>query len=210
MHITQHIQLNILKPTTTIDEIEAGCKHAREKQFAAVCVPSLFVKKSKELLQGSSVQVATAINYPFGYAPTEVKLAEALLAIVDGVDELQVVANTMVIKNNDWRYIANEINHLLPIIREKVKTVTIIFETSLLTDDELIKCCHIYSVAGIDYVQTATDYSSSALTAQTIQTLKQNLPAHIKRIAAGGIDNLNTAEELIQLGASRIATTHLL
>jgi deoxyribose-phosphate aldolase len=210
MQVNEYIQLNILKATTTINEIEAGCKQAIDQQYAAVCVPALFVKRCKELLQGSNVQVATVINYPLGYSATEAKLAEALLAIVDGADEINIVANTMVIKNNDWQYIANEINHLVPVTREKVKTFTVIFETSLLTADELVKCCRIYSAAGIDYIQTATEYAASPLSMEVVQLLKQNLPSHIKLIAAGKIDALATATEFIEAGASRVATSLLL
>jgi deoxyribose-phosphate aldolase len=210
MKLNEAIQYCVLQPTTTITEIENACTIAIEKQFAALCVPALFVKKSKELLQGSNVQVATVINYPLGYSATEVKLAEALLAILDGADELQFVANTMVIKNNDWQYIAKEINHLLPVIRERVKTVTVIFETSLLTQDELIKCCNIYSVAGIDFVQTATTNAAAPLSMESFQLIKQHLPAHIQLVAAGGIDNQQTAEQFVSAGAARIPTSHLL
>jgi deoxyribose-phosphate aldolase len=98
MKINQYIDHTILKPVTVIAQIKNLCAEARQHEFAAVCVPPIFVKKSKELLNGSVVRVATVIGFPFGYSAIEAKLAEILLSIVDGADELDVVINFTAIK----------------------------------------------------------------------------------------------------------------
>src|SRR3954468_15826209 len=119
MTINQYIDHTILKPTTLIADIEKVCKEAKEFGFAAVCIPPPFVKISKVLLQGSAVKVATVIGFPFGYSAVEAKLAEILFAMVDVSDELDVVVNILAIKNNDWQYISNEINHIIPVVKSK-------------------------------------------------------------------------------------------
>ncbi|MEA3425101.1 MAG: 2-deoxyribose-5-phosphate aldolase, partial [Bacteroidota bacterium] len=91
MKLNQYIDHTILKPTTLLSDIEKLCAEARQYGFAAVCVPPNFVKKAKELTEGSAVKVATVIGFPFGYSAVEAKIAEILLAIVDGADELDVV-----------------------------------------------------------------------------------------------------------------------
>ena len=141
MKLNQYIDHTILKPTTTLAEIEQLCNEAKEFQFAAVCVPPTVVKKAKELLQESDVKIATVIGFPFGYSAIEAKLAEILLAIVDGADEVDVVVNLLAIRNNDWHYVANEINHIMPIVKNKNKVIKIICESGILTQDELLKCC---------------------------------------------------------------------
>ena len=99
MTLNSYIDHTILKPTTLISDIEKLCAEAIEYQFAAVCIPPNFVKRAKSLVDGSSVKVATVIGFPFGYSAVEAKIAEILLAIVDGVDELDVVINISAIKN---------------------------------------------------------------------------------------------------------------
>ena len=69
----------------------------------------------------STIKTATVIGFPFGYCAIEAKVAEIVLAIVDGADELDMVINISAIKNNDWNFIANEINTILPIIRNRNK-----------------------------------------------------------------------------------------
>jgi deoxyribose-phosphate aldolase len=152
--VNQYIDHTILKPTCLVSDIQKVCEEAKQHAFAAVCVPPNFVKLAKELTAGSNVKVATVIGFPFGYSATEAKIAEIILAMVDGADELDVVANISAIKNGDWMAIADEINHIMPVIRSKGKVVKIIIESGVLTDEEIIKCCDIYGIAGIDYLKT--------------------------------------------------------
>jgi deoxyribose-phosphate aldolase len=204
MKLNQYIDHTILKPTTLVSDIEKVCSEANQYEFAAVCIPPLFVKKSKELLKETNVKVATVIGFPFGYSAVEAKLAEILLAIVDGVDELDVVINFMAIKNNDWNYVANEINHLVPVIKSKDKVVKIIIESGVLTNDEILKCCELYGAAGIDYLKTSTGYAEKGATLEAVQLMKQNLPAHIQIKASGGIRDYEFARQLVEAGATRL------
>src|SRR5947207_1034063 len=101
MQLNRYIDHTILKPTTLIADIEKLCSEAKEYNFAAVCVPPPFVKQAKQLLNGSDTKTATVIGFPFGYSAIEAKIAEILLAIADGVDELDMVINIAALKNND-------------------------------------------------------------------------------------------------------------
>jgi deoxyribose-phosphate aldolase len=204
MNIAQYIDHTILKPTTLISDIDSLCSEAKQYGFAAVCVPPNFVKKAKELTAGSAVKVATVIGFPFGYSAVEAKIAEILLAIVDGVDELDVVINISAIKNGDWMYLADEINHIMPIIRSKGKVIKIIIESGILTDDEIIKCCEIYGMAGIDYLKTSTGYAEKGATVEAVKLFRLHLPANIQIKASGGIRDYAFAKQLVDAGATRL------
>ncbi len=207
MHINQYIDHTILKPTALISEIEKYCSEALQYKFAAVCVPPPFVKKIKGLLQGSQVKTATVIGFPFGYSAAEAKIAEILLAIIDGADELDVVINLIALKNNDWEYLANEINHIMPIIKQKNKVIKIIIESGVLTGDEIIKCCELYAAAGVDYLKTSTGYTEKGASVKDVLLMRKNLPAHVHVKASGGIKTYAFAKQLIEAGASRIGTS---
>lgn len=204
MEINKYIDHTILKPTTTVADIEKLCNEAETYHFAAVCVPPPFIKKSKELLKNSDVKVATVIGFPFGYSAVEAKLAEVLLALVDGVDELDIVINLIALKNNDWEYLANEINHLFPIIKEKGKTIKIIIESGVLTDEEIIKCCELYGAAGIDYLKTSTGYAEKGASVHAVELFRKHLPKGVQIKASGGIRDYAFAKELIDAGATRL------
>jgi len=202
--LNKYIDHTILKPTCLVADIEKLCAEAKQYDFAAVCVPPHFVKLAKEKLAGSTVQVATVIGFPFGYSATEAKIAEIILAMVDGADELDVVANISAIKNADWSAIADEINHIMPIIRSKGKVVKIIIESGVLTDDEIIKCCDIYGIAGIDYLKTSTGYAEKGASVEAVKLFRKHLPDQVKIKASGGIRDYAAAKLMIDAGATRI------
>ena len=202
--LNKYIDHTILKPTCLVADIEKLCAEAKQYDFAAVCVPPNFVKLAKEKLAGSTVQVATVIGFPFGYSATEAKIAEIILAMVDGADELDVVANISAIKNGDWSAIADEINHIMPIIRSKGKVIKIIIESGVLTDDEIIKCCDIYGIAGIDYLKTSTGYAEKGASVEAVKLFRKHLPDQVQIKASGGIRDYATAKLMIDAGATRI------
>ena len=204
MNIEAYIDHTILKPTTLIADIDALCKEANENNMAAVCVPPMFVKQAKTLLEKSNVKLATVIGFPFGYSAVEAKLAEVVLAIVDGADELDMVINIAALKNNDWQYLAKELNTILPIVKAKKKVIKIIIESGLLTDEEIIKCCDLYGIAGVDFLKTSTGYAETGATVHAVTLMRKHLAAAVKIKASGGVRTFNFAKELIEAGADRI------
>ncbi len=204
MKLNAYIDHTLLKPTALVSDIEKLCKEAIEYQFAAVCVPPNFVKKAKIFLEDSAVKLATVIGFPFGYSAVEAKLAEVVLAIVDGADELDIVANISAIKNGDWQYLANEMNHIMPIIQGKGKTIKVIIESGVLTDDEIIKCCELYGIAGIDYLKTSTGYAEKGATIEAVRLFRKHLPSNVQIKASGGIRDYAFAKQLVDAGATRL------
>jgi len=204
MNINSYIDHTVLKPTTTLQEVEQLCQEAIKYQFAAVCVPPLFVKKAKELVAGTAVKVATVIGFPFGYSAIEAKVAETVLAIVDGADELDLVINISAIKNKDWQFLASEINAILPIIRNKNKVIKIIIESGILTDEEIITCCDLYGAAGVDFMKTSTGYAATGATVEAVALMRKHLADAVQIKASGGIKNYTFAKALIEAGATRL------
>jgi deoxyribose-phosphate aldolase len=204
MNIAAYIDHTVLKSTTTQADIVKLCTEALENNFAAVCVPPLFVKMAKQMVTNSTVKVATVIGFPFGYSAIEAKVAEIILAIIDGADELDVVINISAIKNNDWQFLANEINTLMPIIRKQQKVIKIIIESGILTNAEIIKCCDLYGAAGVDFLKTSTGYAEVGATLEAVALIRKHLTNSIKIKASGGIKSYTFAKQLIDAGADRL------
>lgn len=204
MNINKYIDHTFLKPTALATDIEKLCKEAIDNQFAAVCIPPTFVKKAKALTKDSEVKVATVIGFPFGYSAIEAKIAESVLAILDGADELDVVINLIAVKNADWEYVANELNHIVPIIKSKEKVVKIIVESGILTDEELIKLCELFGPSEIDYMKTSTGYAEVGATLHAVELMRKHLPENIHIKASGGIKTYTFAKELVEAGATRL------
>jgi deoxyribose-phosphate aldolase len=207
MQINRYIDHTLLKPTVLIEDIDRLCKEALEYNFAAVCVPPPMLKIAKESLKDSPVKLATVIGFPFGYSAIEAKIAEIILAIVDGADELDVVIDLIALKNNDWQFLANEINHIMQVVKQKNKVIKIIIESGILTDEEVIRCCELYGAAGVDFLKTSTGYAEKGATVHAVKLMRNHLPQHVQIKASGGIKTFAFAEELIEAGATRIGSS---
>jgi deoxyribose-phosphate aldolase len=203
MNIAPFIDHTVLKPGLLIADVEAICTEAAQYGFAAVCIPPLMVKTAKIFLEGSGVKTATVIGFPFGYSAIEAKVAEAVLAMVDGADELDVVINFTAIKNGDWGYVASEINHLAPLIQGRQKAIKVILETGLLTEAEIVRCCEFYA-AGVDFVKTSTGYAEKGASVETVALMRKHLPPSVQVKASGGIRTYEFAKALLDAGATRL------
>jgi deoxyribose-phosphate aldolase len=208
MHIAGKIEYSMLQPDITVAAVELACTQSQEYGFASVAVPPLFVKMARSFLGQDKVQLSAAVGFPFGFSIIEAKLSEIVMATVDGADEFDIAVNIHAIKNNDWQYIAKEVNTILPFIRSKAKRINLIIETDYLTKEALKACCDIYGAAGVDAIVTGSNFNNSEVHIETVQLLRTFLASAVKIKVAGGIKNYSFARQLLQAGADRISCTN--
>lgn len=207
MEINRYIDHTVLKPTTTLEDVKQLCMQCVEYDFAAACVPPLYVKLAKQFLGATNTKIATVIGFPFGYSAIEAKVAETVLAIVDGADELDVVINISAVKNKDWEFLEKEIANIMYLVREKQKVIKIIIESGILLEEEIVQCCQLYAKYGVDFMKTSTGYAERGATVEAVKLMRANLPANIQIKASGGIRTFALAKELIAAGATRIGAS---
>ncbi|MDF2189420.1 deoxyribose-phosphate aldolase [Paraflavitalea sp. CAU 1676] len=204
MNIAQYIDHTLLKPTTTSDEIKKLCDEANQYGFAAVCVPPPFVGEAKKYLSAGNVKVATVIGFPFGYAVTAAKLAEARQAIQDGAQELDMVINLVALRAGNTALLASDIAAIVEAAHQEGRLVKVIFESGILSDAEIIECCRICAEAGADFVKTSTGYAEKGASVAAVQLMRKHLPSSIQIKASGGIRDYAFAKELVEAGANRL------
>jgi len=199
-------ELTLLAPGTTLENIDNLCKEAVENNYAAVCVPPLFVKKAATCLQHSKTNVATVVGYPYGYNVVEAKLAEIIMAMVDGVDELNVVANMTALKNNDWQYLARELNTILPVIQKQGKQIKIVVEANLLSTEELVKCCDLYGIAGVNFLSLSSGFTENIPSAEMVAQIRKHLADQVEIMFTAHFAQLEDQAAYIKNGLTRIGT----
>jgi deoxyribose-phosphate aldolase len=204
MNIAQFIDHTILKPTTTLEDIRKICAEAIEYKFAAVCVPPPFVRNAKMMLKDSEVKAATVVGFPFGYSVAKAKIFEMQQAIEDGADEIDVVVNLIALKAGQWTYLENEIKFLVEAAHKNGRIIKVIIESGILTTEEIIRCCELYSKMGVDFVKTSTGYAEKGASVEAVHIMKAHLPENIKIKASGGIRDFAFAKELVEAGADRL------
>lgn len=204
MNLAPFIDHTVLKNTTTIGDIDKLCSEAIQYSFVAVCVPPYFVQDAKRVVEGMPVKVATVIGFPLGYHHYKTKLSEAQLAIEDGADELDMVMNLAAFKSNDMAYVEAEVEALSKLTAETGKTVKVIIESGILSNEEIIKCCEVYSHFPIQFLKTSTGFGGEGASVHAVQLMRKHLPPQIQIKASGGIKTYSFAKELIDAGATRL------
>jgi deoxyribose-phosphate aldolase len=203
--LNKYIDHTNLKPFATKADIEKLCADAREWDFASVCVNPCDIALAKELLKGSDVMTCTVIGFPLGRNTTDIKVAETEAAYALGCDEFDMVINVGKLKDGCADYVRDEIAAIVK--AAKGKTVKVIIETGLLTDEEKALATRLSCEAGAHFVKTCTGVSAGVATVDDIKLMKANLSGDVKLKASSGIRTYEDAAALIEAGADRLGTS---
>src|SRR5437868_13924947 len=132
--IAKMIDHSLLQQPLTDDELDRGCRLAREYDVASVCIKPYYVRRAAELLAGSTVAVGTTIGFPHGGHVTAIKVAEAERAMEDGATELDMVVNIGKVLSKDWRFVADDMRAVVDVAHRRKGLVKVIFENCFLAD----------------------------------------------------------------------------
>ena len=196
----------LLGQAATWEEIKAICDDGMKYSTASVCIPASYVKQAKEYV-GDKLAICTVIGFPNGYSTTKVKCLEALDAVENGADEVDMVINIGWAKDGKWDEITREIADIKDHCQGKI--LKVIIETCLLTDEEKIHLCKCVSDSGADYIKTSTGFSKAGATFADVELFAKYVAPHVKIKAAGGISSIEDAEKFIALGADRLGTSRI-
>ena len=80
-------------------------------------------------------------------------------------------------------------------------------ETSLLTDEELVRACQAADHAGADFVKTSTGFAGGGATIHHLKLMRDAVSDRVQVKASGGIRTLDAAIEAIAVGVTRLGTS---
>lgn len=200
MKINQYIDHTILKADARKDEVLKIVEETKEYNFKSICVNSSYVSMIRDM--DKDIRITSVVGFPLGAVETEAKAFEAQIAIENGADEIDMVINIGRLKDKDYSYVKKDIEYMR---KETLgKTLKVIIETCLLTDEEKIKACEISKEAGADFVKTSTGFSTGGATKEDVALMRKTVGQEMGVKASGGIHTYDEAMEMINAGASRL------
>lgn len=205
MELNRYIDHTVLKAVTTESDIVKLCNEAKEYNFYSVCVNGCYIKKAKDELSGSSINIAAVVGFPLGAMSADSKVFEAIKAIKDGANEIDMVINVGFIKSAKFKEAEDEIKAIKQAIGNSV--LKVILETCYLTKDEIQKACIISVNAGADFVKTSTGFGTGGATFEDVQLMKDSVQGKAQIKASGGVRDLETAKKYIEMGVTRLGTS---
>jgi deoxyribose-phosphate aldolase len=199
------IDHTLLKPDASLAQIEQLCAEAREHKFFSVCVNGSWVAAARHFLDGSDVKVASVVGFPLGAMSGDVKRYETEVAVDDGAHEIDVVLNLAKLKAGDDKSVFRELVDVAEAADER--TVKVILETCLLTDEEKVRACKLVVDSGAHFVKTSTGFSTAGATIADVKLMRSIVGPDFGVKASGGVRDVQTALAMIEAGATRLGTS---
>ena len=205
MNYAKYIDHTLLAMNATKDQITKLCEEAKQYHFYSVCVNSGYVPLVASLLKGSDVKVCSVVGFPLGAMLTSAKAFETEMAVKAGAQEIDMVINVGWLKSNDWDAVKQDIEAVFNACGAVPLKVNL--ETCLLTKDEIVKVCEICKQIGVAFVKTSTGFSVSGATVEDVKLMRDTVGNEMGVKASGGIRDRQTAEKMVQAGASRLGAS---
>ncbi len=209
MNISQTIDHTLLRATATEAEIKAICEEAMTYGFKTVCVPTCYVPMAADLLKTTEVGITTVVGFPLGNETAATKAFQAKEAVMNGASDIDTVINIGALKDGKYDYVQFDIEEVVKAAKEadQKTIVKVIIETCYLTKEEIVKATELVVAAGADFVKTSTGFGTGGATLEDVKLMKQAAGERVEVKASGGISNLETAQAMIEAGATRLGVS---
>lgn len=204
--ILSKVDHTVLSPTAKWEDVKEAVDDAIRFKTASVCIAPCFVRRAAEYAEGRT-KICTVIGFPNGYSTTAAKCGETSDAVKNGADEIDMVINLTDVKDGRFDKILNEINEIKKCCDDRI--LKVIVETCFLSEDEKVKMCKTVGSSDADFIKTSTGFGSGGATKQDVALFAKHISNGKLIKAAGGISDLNDAEDFLTLGASRLGTSRI-
>ena len=180
---------NFTKRVNAFDE-----EYGDMPNVAAICVYPNYAGTVRMNLDVSGVNIAAVSGgFPSSQTFTEVKVAETMLAVKDGADEIDIVINVGDMLGGNYEEMCDEIAELKSACGEA--HLKVILETGALKTASMIKKASLLSIyAGADFIKTSTGKQEPAATLEAAYVMCQAIKEYYDKTGvmigfkpAGGI-----------------------
>jgi len=207
--LNSYIDHTLLDPLANEVDIEKLCQEVIQYQFRAACIHPKWISLAGFIFRQTGFDVATVVDFPFGASPLSIRLKQIEHYILEGANEIDIVAPLDRIKAHDWASLFKDTHSARQLTGTRAK-LKVIIEVSLLTDEEIIQASETCAEAGCHMVKTSTGIINKRATeVKDIQLIREGL-SHFPDVqikASAGIKTAEQAWQLIEAGASRIGTS---
>jgi deoxyribose-phosphate aldolase len=198
------IDLTNLNDDCTEEDVVELCSRAQGEfgNTAAVCVWPRFVNLCASILRGTSIKVATVVNFPHGGTDVANVVATTIAALDAGADEIDLVLPYQSMITGDEAQVLS----MLQAVREVVHApahLKVILETGELINLERIRRASELAIkSGADFIKTSTGKTKISATPEAVTTMLQLIrdsgrPVGLK--PSGGIRTVADAQQYLDL-----------
>ena len=194
----------VLDPLLEEEALHNICDAARLLGFGGLCTSLCHLEAVRNRIGPSGrLRLFAVVDFPFGTIPAELKRAQAEWAAARGADALDVVPNLAAITAGRAEAYAEELAQICDL----GLPVTVILDVNRLQPAGLSLAVEAAIDAGAACLQAGNGFGPATTPVQ-VRKLKELARGNCAIKAAGGIQRLDMALDLVEEGATALGTSH--
>jgi deoxyribose-phosphate aldolase len=203
--LAQYIQHTLIEAGITRDRMVAHVEEAVAFSFNAAMVPGSWVPLVAEMLAGTGIEVASALDFPtVGVMTSAGKAAEAAELVRLGATQIDIGVQIGWLKSGMFDAFREDI---AGVVRASGVPIKVMLELPLLTEAEKEAAVELSVEAGAAFLKNASSGQIETANVDSIRYLVERAPAGVKVKASGSIKSLTQARELLAAGAVLLGTS---
>jgi deoxyribose-phosphate aldolase len=197
--LARTVDHTLLKPEATDVQVAGLAAEAASLGAFSICVsPSRLPVPVAE-----GLVVCTVVGFPSGAHESEVKAAEAALAVQRGAGEVDMVVDLGEVLAGRWGAVEADVTAVKAACGGVL--LKVILETAALTPEQVVEGCRRSEAGGAQYVKTSTGFSpSGGASLEAVRLMRETVGDRLGVKASGGIRDTATAVAMLEAGASRL------
>lgn len=203
--LAPYIQHTLIEVGITRDRMIAHVEEAARYSFDAAMVPGSWVPLAVEVLAGTDVKVASALDFPIvGVMTSAGKAAEAAELVRLGASQIDIGVQIGWLKSGMFDAFREDI---AGVVRAAGVPIKVMLELPLLTEAEKEAAVELSIEAGVAYLKNASSGQIETANVESIRYLVDRAPAGVKVKASGSIKSFTQARDLLAAGAVLLGTS---
>ncbi len=197
--LARTVDHTLLKPEATSAQVEALAAEAAELGAFSICVsPSRL-----PVAVADGLVVCTVVGFPSGAHESEVKAAEAALAVTRGATEVDMVVDLGSALAGDWGAVEADVAAVRAACGPAL--LKVIIESAALTAEQVAEACRRSEAGGAQYVKTSTGFHpSGGASVGAVRLMRETVGDRLGVKASGGIRDTAAALAMLDAGATRL------
>lgn len=194
--------LVLLRPGTTLADLEAACGLVRGLGLHGITLPGSQIAAARHFLEDLDSKVAAVVGFPWGTTDADVKRYETEAAIDAGAHEIEAVPNLGWLKEGRDDATLRELRDLIEAADER--PLRVILETTLLSTEQVLRLSALAREAGASGVQSSSGLGDTGIAHELLHQIRATIGPRLSIKASGGIRLRQTAHSLLEAGATRL------
>ncbi|MFI9528496.1 MULTISPECIES: deoxyribose-phosphate aldolase [Micromonospora] len=203
--LAPYIQHTLIDVGVTRDRIVAHAEEAVRYGFNAAMVPGSWVPEVAEVLRGTGVEVASALDFPtVGVTTSAGKAAEAESLVRAGATQIDIGVQIGWLKSGRYDAFRDDI---AGVVKASGVPIKVMLELPLLTPAERETAVALSIEAGAAILKNASSGSVEVANPESVAYLVARAPEGVRVKASGAIKSFDQAVSLLRAGAVLLGTS---